>query len=580
MHNTHTTQQKEKGFAAIITVIAVISLGLIFTSGFLSVTAQNAKAIKEQLNSIQSYYASESGIEDAIYRIKYGKNIGTQTILNVGTASATTTISTDGENKTILAEGAFSNNIRRTQVSLSINATQADFFYGVQVGEGGISMDNNSTINGSVYSDGSITGSGDITGDVIVAGGLSGTPTLSWADNNSDQFFATIAGNQDIAQSFTATAGGALNRVSVYLAKVGSPTSNLTLRLAADNSGKPATASLASATISRTSVGTTASWIDTSFSSAPTLTNGTKYWIVLDYGSNSGTNYWNWRKDNTDAYAGNTGMYTSNCCSGNPTWTGVSGDLAFQVWIGGVNNQINGVTVGNGSSGTATANLFVNTTVHGSSCPNQYCIIDSAPQIPLPLSSGVIQDWKDQATAGGTCVSPTCSSGNLTINSTTKTLGPLKVTGNLSISNGGKLIMSGTIWVQGTISISNNATVELDPGYGSASGVLLTDSTISVGNNAIFNGSGTAGSYIMLLSAKNDPTHTVIDVSNNADGVIFYATGGIISFSNNASANEATGYGISLSENTSVNYESGLANLNFTAGPTGGWVISDWKEVQ
>jgi len=572
----------DNGFAAIASVVAVLGLLLIFSGGFMFVTTSNTKVLQDKINSAQSYYTAESGVEDAVYRIKNSKQIAASNTFSIGSSSVTITADTTGNDRTILAEGSEASTVRRVQTKLSINATQSDFYYGVQVGQGGITMSGNSQIDGNVYSDGNIVGSGSssITGDAIVAGGIADTPSVSWTSNDSDQFFATASTNEDIAQSFTANASDVLNRVDVYLGKVGAPTKDITLKIANDNSGKPATANIANTTISRANVGTTPSWISATFSSPPTLVSGTKYWIVLDYSANSATNYWNWRKDSSDGYANNTGMYTSNCCSGSPTWTSTGGDLAFEAWIGGTLTQISGVTIGGASSGTAHANSFSGTTVHGSACPNTYCIMDSQPQVPLPLSAGVIQDWKDAAAAGGTCGPPTCSSGNLNLSGTsTLSIGPKKITGNLTLTNSSVLTVTGTLWVQGNISISNSSIIKLDPAYGGTSGIVLTDGTATISNAAQFQGSGTAGSYVIVLSDKVNHSGTVISVGNGSSGVIYYASDGFISFSNAAGAKEATGYGINLANGATVTYESGLANVNFSSGPSGGWLVSDWKEV-
>ncbi|KKT91018.1 MAG: hypothetical protein UW93_C0014G0001, partial [Parcubacteria group bacterium GW2011_GWC1_45_13] len=44
-------------------------------------------------------------------------------------------------------------------------------------------------------------------------------------------------------------------------------------------------------------------------------------------------------------------------------------------------------------------------------------------------------------------------------------------------------------------------------------------------------------------------------------------------------AKEATAYGIILNNEAIITYESGLANVNFYSGPSGGWNIESWAEV-
>jgi hypothetical protein len=71
-----------------------------------------------------------------------------------------------------------------------------------------------------------------------------------------------------------------------------------------------------------------------------------------------------------------------------------------------------------------------------------------------------------------------------------------------------------------------------------------------------------------------------IDIANNAGTVILNAQNGYVRFSNNAGAKEATGYKIILDNNAYITYDSGLANVNFSSGPSGGWNIISWKEVE
>jgi len=163
------------------------------------------------------------------------------------------------------------------------------------------------------------------------------------------------------------------------------------------------------------------------------------------------------------------------------------------------------------------------------------------------------------------------------------------VIGNLTVQNGGKLALTGTVHVTGNIILYQNAEVYLDPSYGALSGLIINDGTINVENNVIFCGSGytpatkvcsTANkSYIMLLSTSSaDPA---INVANNAKAVIFYAANGGIYLKNGAGVFEATGNKLTIEENATVTYESGLANSNFSSGPGASWSIKKgtWQEL-
>ncbi len=74
--------------------------------------------------------------------------------------------------------------------------------------------------------------------------------------------------------------------------------------------------------------------------------------------------------------------------------------------------------------------------------------------------------------------------------------------------------------------------------------------------------------------------YDAINANNNSDIVIAVAQRGTISFSNNAGVKEVVGNKISLKNNATITYGSGLINVGFTSGPGGGWNIASWKETQ
>ena len=577
----HFLTKSKNGYAALTFLMIVLTVSVILVGGFTFFALQEARVNRNSIHALEARSAAEGGIEDVMYRVITGKNIAGSETLSMGTTSVTTYFIQSETARIIRAEGergAFQKNL---EAQIDIVTDTVNFYYGVQVGDGGITMANSSQINGNVYSNGSVVGNNSsvITGDTIVAGGIADNPSVEWTVQNADQFFATASSNRDTAQSFIATAGGALNKVSVFLGKIGSPSSNITLRITTDNSGIPnRTGGLASISIPPSSVGVTPSWIDASFSSPPTLVNGTKYWIVLDYGSNSATNYWNWRKDTSDGYASNTGKYTSDWSSASAVWTNVGGDLAFRAWIGGVNTSITDTTIG----GTGHANLFLNVTAGGSACPNPNCVVENPPRQNMPIPDGMIQDWRNDAAAGGTCGPPTCdSNGNYELSgSAIGSLGPIKIPGTFTVRNSATLTVTGTIWVVGNMNFQNSSLVKLDSSYGGNSGILLSDGVVDIHHSVGLLGSGTSGSYIMILSAKNATTSQVMTIRNSSLGAIYYAGQGRIRFQNSAGAKQATAYGIDMDNSATVTYESGLASTQFSSGPGGGYDVKYWREVK
>ena len=583
-----TAQLKNnQGYAAITATLLMLTISLTVISAFTFFTLQEVNTNRAYTKSVDTHYVSESGIEDAAYRIVTGKKINASELLGVGNGTTTVTITTSGNDRTIRSEGVRNDFQNNMQTTINVTTQGVNFFYGVQVGDGGLAMDTNSTVTGSVYSDGSILGNNGakITGDATVAGGINASPDVQWANDTVNQSFASTSASRDIAQSFIPLSTGAVPKVSVRISKTGSPSSDITLHIATDNGGKPSTTDIANATIKNSIVASTTGWVDVAFSTQPTITAGATYWIVLDYGANSSTNYWNWRKDPTDGYASNTGKYTADWSSSGATWTNTNGDLSFKVWVGGVNTKIDSVIIGDATIGSGHANLFTNDTIHGSACPNAYCIIENPSRQELPIPDAVIQDWKDNAAAGGTI------SGDYNVTSNTS-LGPKKITGNLNLSSNKKtLTVTGTIYVQGDISVDNQSTIICDSSYGANSCVVIADGWIDIKNNGIFAGSGDPDSFIMILSTApcSGPSSTVpcntapddaaIDLHNNASGAIFYAAKGTLNILNGVNITEGTAYKIHINQNANVSYTQGLANAEFSSGPSGGYTVKQWKEV-
>ena len=195
----------------------------------------------------------------------------------------------------------------------------------------------------------------------------------------------------------------------------------------------------------------------------------------------------------------------------------------------------------------------------------------------LPIPPEQITAWEEEATLGGTFSGDYILDGGQT-----GSLGPIKIIGNLVVENNSSLTMTGLIYVTGNITIQNNSTLQLDESFGSMSGTIISDGQIIVGNNAVILGSGQPGSFLMVLSTNNslDPANPAIDVSNNVEAAIFYASNGIIHLHNNIDIREATGYKLALDNNAVISYETGLENVNFTSGPGGSWRVENWQEIE
>jgi hypothetical protein len=259
----------------------------------------------------------------------------------------------------------------------------------------------------------------------------------------------------------------------------------------------------------------------------------------------------------------------------------ITGD-AYVAGTGTISNM----RVGYGGTGVAQAHSVTGSTITGSlycqsgSGNNKSCNTSRSdlPTEALPISDDDIAGWEADAIAGGV------TNGNVTISSPTS-IGPRKIVGNLTVNS--TLTLTNTIYVTGTVTISG--TVKLDSTYGTTSGIIIADGYIIINNGSVFQDSGTAGSYIMFLSNSTcddsvaiSPCfgHNAIEVSNNSNISIANAEKGTVYFSNNASVKEAVGNKIELKNNVGISYGTGLISVDFTSGPTGGWVVSSWKESQ
>ncbi|MEK7539061.1 MAG: choice-of-anchor R domain-containing protein [Patescibacteria group bacterium] len=569
--------KKNGGAAMLISVIFFLFISLAIISGLVGPSVREFRTVNNLIKSQRSFFLSESAAEDSYFRLKTGKAIGLTNTITLENNSATATISDSGYNeKTISSLGDVDSRQRKSELVLN-TGVGVSFSYGVQTGLGGFTMENNSSVNGSVYSNGSITGSGSITGtalsansEALTADQMNGSGVPSY-----DIIFGNANGTQDFAQSFQVSVTEVVNKVKLYLKKISTP-SNLTIRIVSDSSGSPSTTTLASGPLSASLVSTTYGWVDVPFSSNPELTAGATYWIVID-GSTNSTRYYMIGANNNEYSngAGKIGAYSG-------TWNNTSPsnlDGFFNLYLGGLTGLISGITVGTGGVGNAYAHTVNNSNIAGinycqtGSGNNKSCntTLSDPTQVAMPISDQNILDWKNEGTAGGVY------SGNYTAGSDSS-LGPKEITGDLSVSNGAHLTVTGTLWVRGNVNVSNNATVSLSSSYDTSEGVIVVDGIVNIGNNAVFDGSGSAGSYLMVLSTSTSTE--AITLSNNGGAVILYAANGTVNLSNNAIAKSLNGKYIHLNNNAIVIYDSGLVNANFVNGPSGGWGITSWKEVQ
>jgi len=161
----------QKGFVALYLTILVLALvfGIVVSISLLTLNQQ--KILRNITRSTQSYYLAEAGIEDALLRLKKEMNFSSPYSFKLGNGTTTVEISDIiGGSRTITSKGNISNTIKKIQVVYAISKQKVSFYYGAQVGAGGLIMGNGSKVLGNVYSNGSVIGGGMIQNSIIVAG--------------------------------------------------------------------------------------------------------------------------------------------------------------------------------------------------------------------------------------------------------------------------------------------------------------------------------------------------------------------------------------------------------------------------
>lgn len=586
---TNRKRSAQQGQAVITAVIFFLVISIITMVAVATPVANQIRGSADFIQSKQGYIAAEAVNEDALYRLNKGKTLPTTMVLPFSTATSSATVTDVGGAKQIVSIGNVGYFQRQAKTTFSQGAG-VSFSYGLQVGNGGYTMSGGAGINGNVYSNGDIVGSGGpyITGTAIVANVSSPTADQSNTGSTTPLYSMLIgdtSATQDFTQAFTVSTTSPVTEVSLYIKKNGSP-SNATVQIMTNNSGQPSTTVLTSIALSASSVTTSYGWIRVAFATNPSLVVGTTYWLVVN-GSNGTAN--NYQIAATDATYG-VGNALRGTIGG--TWSAPAPtstlDAYFNLYLGGDTGSISGVTIGSGGVGNAQAHTVTGSTVAGTiycqvgSGNNKACDTSQADPSPtsFPVSDANIAQWESDATDGGT------RTGNWTIGGSTATSsGPMKIVGDLTVNAGGTLTVTGTLYITGNLSVSGGGKIVLNSSYGGGSGVIVVDGQISLTGGGQVQGSGTTGSYVLLLTNSSCPSGSgcgssnAIEAGGGTGSVVLNAQNGTINFSGGTAAKAAVAKRMIMGGGTTITYDSGLASMSFTSGPSGAWNVDSWKEV-
>ncbi len=299
--------------------------------------------------------------------------------------------------------------------------------------------------------------------------------------------------------------------------------------------------------------------------------------LSFNYGIQIGTGgvYLNSGAINGNVYASGPITASSsggNLISGTAISSGINGLISgYNQWtqfhIGTVSGTAQAHTVNNVSS---TGLIYC----QNGTGNNKSCTAQSDPVAAnLPVADSNITGWKNDATTGG------INNGDLNVGTyptQNVTMGPKKIVGNLNVYGGGVLTVSGTLWVTGNINLTSGSQIKLISSYGANDGVIVADGNILINGGSFATGSGTAGSYIMLLTTSSSTS--AVSINGGSGATIIYAPNGTVDVNGGATLKEVVGNRMTIEGGSSITYESGLINTSFSSGPSGSWSVNSWGE--
>ena len=260
----------------------------------------------------------------------------------------------------------------------------------------------------------------------------------------------------------------------------------------------------------------------------------------------------------------------------------ISGSATVSSSTASINGSYSGaMSIGNGVYGDSFANAVMNTKVSGNlycqtgsgninwTSASIYCNTSRANPISLnfPITDNQIQAWKDNA-SNGSVIHPTA--GQYVLDGTsTATLGPAKIVGNLDIKDSAVVTLGGNLWVTGNITIEDYGKIQLASSFDSNSSVVLADKKVLITGGSQVVGTGVDGSYVMVVDTSNCPedvscgSQPAILTNGWTGSALLVAPNGSINLDGGTTTGAIIGKKVSLLGTSTVMYGGGLIKLNF-----------------
>ncbi|MDD5165302.1 MAG: hypothetical protein PHG25_02070 [Candidatus Pacebacteria bacterium] len=159
-----------RGQVIILNTILFLAVSLLLINGVAYPILSHYTATQGLIQSKQSFLLADSATNEALYRLKNNLTIGSTETITLASSSATIIVTNTPSGKRVAITSPGNTYQRNIQLDLTLG-TGVSFHYGIQSGQGGFVLQNNSTVTGNVFSSGTVVGNGNtIYGDVISAG--------------------------------------------------------------------------------------------------------------------------------------------------------------------------------------------------------------------------------------------------------------------------------------------------------------------------------------------------------------------------------------------------------------------------
>lgn len=168
---------RKNGYAAIVLITIIGLVGVYLAVGLMGSASGESFGGRGKSLSSGAFYASQSGVEDAIRRFWYIPDYGnvteafaeTFTLTHANGSTASVSIFGDDTNRTIRSIGTSGQFVRRIETEVFLSEVRPGFLYAIHAGAGGFEILNNSKVigkpdafgvsrDGNVYSNASIKG--------------------------------------------------------------------------------------------------------------------------------------------------------------------------------------------------------------------------------------------------------------------------------------------------------------------------------------------------------------------------------------------------------------------------------------